>query len=461
MKSSPFKIVILLLIVVAALLPLQWMPGFNIGSFEAKPVGLLSDVLPSGMLPQSVLAAKGEAGNLPDAPAIKPAFRDSCPPGMVCIDDYADETQRGMRPFYEALAQRNEMQRPVRVAYFGDSFIEADILTSDLRDMLQQHYGGCGVGFLDMDPPYAANRASVRQKSGGWTSQCVLDKGHCNNSLLNVGQRYFLPHSTAWTEVKGINKPRLDTTEVHTIILRSNRPATIGMKLDDGPMLALSARGDGRVEAISHTGRSGSVKWQIPASSGMTCWGVAEEGRHGVVVDNFSLRGSSGLTLSTVPEKNLQELNEVRPYDLIVLGFGLNVANKKQTDYSGYTRQFRKVVENMKRCFPQAGILIVGVGDREDKLADGKLHTMPAILALQRYQQNLAADCHVAFWNLFQAMGGEGSIRRMAESKPAEAGKDYTHINARGGKRVAGILFKTLVYGQEQHERRKQYEAEP
>ena len=40
--------------------------------------------------------------------------------------------------------------RPVRIAYFGDSFIEADILTADLREMLQQKYGGCGVGFVDV-----------------------------------------------------------------------------------------------------------------------------------------------------------------------------------------------------------------------------------------------------------------------------------------------------------------------
>lgn len=451
---------VLLLVVVAVLLPLQWMPSFSIGTFEAKPVGLLSDVLPASMLPDEVLAAQGKPGNLPDAPKVKPAFQDSCPPGMVCIDDYADDTQRGMTPFYEALSQRNELQRPVRVAYFGDSFIEVDILTSDLRDLLQQKYGGSGVGFLDIDPPYATNRPTVRQTAGGWAAHCVLDKGRYDHSLLNVGQRYFLPQGTAWTEVRGVKQARLDTAEVHTIILRSAQPASIGLKLDDGPMMALQAKGGGQVEAVSYHRRAGRAKWQLTGGGGMTCWGVTEESTHGVVLDNFSLRGSSGTTLSEIPETTLRQLNDVRPYDLIVLGFGLNVANKKQTDYTNYVKKMATVVELMKRAFPQAGILIVGVGDREDKLSDGQLHTMPGIEALARYQQNMAADCHVAFWNLYQGMGGEGSIRRMAEAKPAEAGKDYTHINARGGRRVATILFKSIVYGQEQYERRKRYEAE-
>ena len=116
------------------------------------------------------------------------------------------------------------------------------------------------------------------------------------------------------------------------------------------------------------------------------------------------------------------------------------------------------VVEHLKQAFPQAGILVVGVGDREDRI-NGELRTLPGILALSRYQQNLAAECHVAFWNLYQGMGGEGSIRRMAEAKPAEAGKDYTHINLRGGERVAKALFKSMVYGYEQHQKRKAYEA--
>ena len=78
---------------------------------------------------------------------------------------------------------------------------------------------------------------------------------------------------------------------------------------------------------------------------------------------------------------------------------------------------------------------------------------MPGVKALVGYQQMMAAEEGVAFWNLYEAMGGEGAIRRMAEAKPAEAGRDYTHINRRGGKRLAGILFKTLVHGYSQSRR--------
>lgn len=38
------------------------------------------------------------------------------------------------------------------------------------------------------------------------------------------------------------------------------------------------------------------------------------------------------------------------------------------------------------------------------------------------------------------------------------ANYDYTHINFRGGKHLAKILFETLMYDKEQYEKRKAYE---
>lgn len=79
---------------------------------------------------------------------------------------------------------------------------------------------------------------------------------------------------------------------------------------------------------------------------------------------------------------------------------------------------------------------------------------------LIRYQQTIAAKAGVAFWNLYDAMGGEGSIRRMVQAKPAQANLDYTHINFHGGKVLAKQLYETLIYGKEQYDKRKAYENE-
>lgn len=68
------------------------------------------------------------------------------------------------------------------------------------------------------------------------------------------------------------------------------------------------------------------------------------------------------------------------------------------------------------------------------------------------YQRKMAADSKVAFWNLYQAMGGNGSMARMTEKKMANL--DYTHINFSGGRHLAKLLFDALMNGKENYDRR-------
>ena len=88
------------------------------------------------------------------------------------------------------------------------------------------------------------------------------------------------------------------------------------------------------------------------------------------------------------------------------------------------------------------------------------MKTMPGIKHLIRYQQYIAAKAGIAFWNLYEAMGGEGSIEKMVHATPPQANLDYTHINFKGGKHLAKILYETLLYDKEQYDKRRAYEQE-
>ena len=215
------------------------------------------------------------------------------------------------------------------------------------------------------------------------------------------------------------------------------------------------------IRSVSVEGNIHSVKWRVEHSGAHArCFAATMDPLHGVVVDNFSTRGSSGQQLANIPLGTLKDYHRLRTYDLIVLQYGLNVASAEVLKYDYYTTAMKKVIDHLKEAFPQTSILIVGVGDRENRSETGELRTMPGVKSLIRYQQKLAADTHVAFWNLFEAMGGEGSMVEMVNSKPSMANYDYTHINFRGGKHLADLLFKSLMYGKEQYEKRKAYEAE-
>lgn len=446
---------LLMLLVVGMLLAMHFLPRIELGSRVMRRVDLLSDVRPRVVEE----AVDDTAFLMPPKP--KPVFVDSCPQGKVCIEDYGDSTHRGMEPFYQALDEAGK--RVVRIAYFGDSFIEADILTADLREMLQQKYGGSGVGFVPVTSNVNGFRPTVKHSFSGWESHAAVDTIGFDASRQGLSGHYFLPRSSgAYVELRGQDKyaSRLDTCRRASVFFKSLSSGLLNVRQNGAVGQQLAMEPAGNIQALSVDGRIGSVRWTVEQADSAVFYGVSMDDVMGIGLDNFSLRGASGLSLRRIPLETLRDFDRCRHYDLIVLQYGLNVATERGRNYDHYAAGLREAIEHLKKAFPEAGLLIVGVGDRDYRTEEGELRTMPGIKNLVRYQQNLAADCGIAFWNLFEAMGGDLSMAKLVEAKPAKANLDYTHINFRGGKYLAGLLYEALVWGKEQYDKKRAYEME-
>lgn len=445
----------LTLCVLIALLGLHWLPTLNIDGHTMRRVDLLSDL----RYPETDPAAS-DSDSIPLPTVVKPAFVDTCRAGITCIEDYSDSTQRGMTPFYEALDRIPADDGMVRVAVFGDSFIEADIFTADLREMLQKKFGGYGVGFVTITSMTSGYRPTVKHSFGGWSSHSVMDSTYFDRSKQGLSGHYFVPRSGAYVELRGQKSyaSRLDTCQRASIFFCNRDTVRLAVRVNKEEPQTASFAPNGRLQKMDVTGRIGSVRWSVEKADSTLFYGLAMDGKKGIIVDNFSLRGSSGLTIRNIPQETMKSFNEQRPYDLIILEYGLNVATERGRNYEYYQKGLTTSIERLKACFPQAGILIISVGDRDYRTENGDLRTMPGVKNLIRYQQNTAAETGVAFWNMFEAMGGEGSMAKLVQMKPSMANYDYTHINFRGGKHLAGLLYEALMYGKEQHDRRRAYE---
>lgn len=444
----------LTLLVLFALLGMHWLPRITVSGHTMRRVDLLGDVrYPE---PEEVLS---DSDSIALPPIVKPVFLDTCRTGLTCIEDYGDSSRRGMAPFYEAL-DRIDSGGVVRVAVFGDSFIEADIFTADLREMLQKRFGGCGVGFVDITSITNGFRPTVRHAFGGWASHSVTDSIGFDGEKQGVAGRYFIPGKGAYVELRGQSKyaSLLDTCRKASVFFRNKGDVRLTVQVNKGEKRELTFSPSGRLRQESVGGRIGAVRWTVEEADSALFYGVAMDGDKGVILDNFSLRGSSGLSLRSIPLEALRQFNRLRPYDLIILEYGLNVATERGRNYDKYKKGLLTSIEHLKECFPQAGILLLSVGDRDYKDEDGELRTMPGVKNLVRYQQSIAAEGGIAFWNMFEAMGGDLSMLKLVNAKPPMANYDYTHINFRGGKHLAGLLYETLMYGKEQYDRRRAYE---
>ena len=272
----------------------------------------------------------------------------------------------------------------------------------------------------------------------------------------------LFPREGAYVELRGQSKyaPLLATCQQASIFFYNKDSVHLTARVNRGESKNYSLAPSGDLQKISVEGRIGSVRWTVDRADSTLFYGLAMDGKKGIILDNFSLRGSSGLSLRGIPQQMLRQFNEQRPYDLIILEYGLNVATERGRNYDNYQKGLLTSIEHLKNCFPQASLLLLSVGDRDYKTEDGELRTMPGVKNLIRYQQNIAAESGIAFWNMFEAMGGEGSMANLVHAKPSMANYDYTHINFRGGKHLAGLLYETLIYGKEQYDRRRAYEQE-
>ena len=430
------------LIVFAALLGLHWLPVITIDGHTMRRVDLLSDIRYPG-----TDTAVADSDSIPLPPVVKPVFVDTCRAGMTCIEDYSDSTHRGMAPFYEALdrvssaTSESSDDKLVRIAVFGDSFIEADIFTADLREMLQKRFGGCGVGFVTITSMTSGYRPTVRHMFGGWASHAVTDSVYFDRKKQGISGHYFVPRNGAYVELRGQSKyaSLLDTCQRASIFFYNRDSVHLSARVNKGDSRSYALPPSGGLQEVQVDGRIGSIRWTVDRADSTLFYGLAMDGKKGIILDNFSLRGSSGLSLRGIPQQMLKEFNRQRPYDLIILEYGLNVATERGRNYDNYQKGLLTAIDHLKTCFPQAGILLLSVGDRDYKNENGELRTMPGVKNLIRYQQNIAAESGIAFWNMFEAMGGEGSMAKLVHAKPSMANYDYTHINFRGAAcRCAG-----------------------
>ena len=168
-------------------------------------------------------------------------------------------------------------------------------------------------------------------------------------------------------------------------------------------------------------------------ASALTCYGISLDGKSGISLDNFSLRGHSGTGLRSVASDLNAAFCAARPYDLIILQYGLNIISPKQLDYTGYAKQMAGAIQHY---------LLLGVSDRGTK-QDGVVITMPAVRSLEQAQIRLAAAQGLAFWSTRSAVLQLGGIGQLAAK--GWASKDFTHLSHRGGAELARIFLDAFT----------------
>ena len=357
------------------------------------------------------------------------------------IEDFT-AGRTGLRRFFAALNNIDNLGRPVRIAFVGDSFIEGDILVADFRAKMQKHFGGRGVGFIPIKSTVAQYRPTIKQSADGWDAYSIIKNK--KRKYVISGLQFVPASDNASIRFQTVDMyPGLEEVSSLKFIYSKNDNNNTNILLrSDTDTAYYELPPTENVTQYEIKGHFTKGTMQLKNAQGLNAIGIALEDNYGVVVDNFSLRGNSGVIMSEIDGESCRELQQIRPYDLIVLQYGLNVASDSIREYGWYRNRMISVVEHIQSCFPGADILIMGVSDRSHRRG-GTYSTMPAVLSLLRAQRQTAKEAEVAFWSIFAAMGGQNSMVKYVNSNWAS--KDYTHLSFRGGREVANVLYDAII----------------
>ncbi len=365
--------------------------------------------------------------------------------GPVLFEDFSPDGH-SLQQFFKELDAIKRGEGKGRIAFFGDSFIEGDIFCADVRNSLQDMFGGNGVGFVPITSEVAQFRNTIGHTFTGFRSHSLVKKETQYEPYGAGGYCFTAGEDNHVTYVVNPKYKHLDLFRDIRLFYNSPENTTFNYSLNNSGIKEMKIAASDKLQQKEFKDvNATTVSFIFPVSDTIILYGVSFEDSAGIYIDNFGIRGNSGLGLSQISEAMNLQFNQLQNYQLIILQYGLNVIAPDSKDLSWYVDPMIDVVRRMKRCYPDASILLMSVSDRSTK-AGGEYRTMESVPLMVEAQREIARQSQVVFYNLYEAMGGENSMVAFVENDPPLANKDYTHLNFQGGRRVADIFVKSLMH---------------
>lgn len=345
----------------------------------------------------------------------------------VALDSTVD-SRYYLQAFYQSLAESGE--RVVRVLHYGDSQIEEDRITMEIRGKLQEQYGGNGVGLM----PLAQTIPSLTIKQHLYLNGRFVSP---SNSL----RRYMVYGPKAMQRNDGLYGVMGQVAVMNDSLVRGSETITAVCT----PLLPAARYNRWKIFADSSVHYSFSGDTAFLEGRGAV-YGLSQESKTGVIVDNIPMRGCLGLVFTKMDKEQLNTFYREQNVRLIIMQFGGNAIpfNEKPGTIAAIVKGLREQVQYIRECAPNASILFIGPSDMLTQ-TDGECQTYPMVPYMDKLLYKMAQEEHIAYFSLFKWMGGNGSMKRWQEV--GLAGSDGVHFHRVGARKAGNAIGDWLLEG--------------
>lgn len=352
--------------------------------------------------------------------------------------------------FYHRLDQLVETrERSVRILQLGDSHIAADYITKTARLRLQGEFGTGGRGFIH--PEQHASYGGRRLKRGAdWKRSRVVDPGQ-------EGQPFGFSGIAIEAVRRGdkVQYSLRDDSVVEVVYLARRGGGTAEVTVDGRSVGQIDARADRpetRGKRFSIPPRDSTLEkdarvFQIQATSpGLRIFGLSfVRKKAGIILDAVGPVGTDAYTYLAMEEDSFGQTVEFMDPDLVIIMLGGNDALRIRTgratlaDVRGH---FEALVDRVRASVPAADCMLWSPMDAGERVR-GEIVQRSYIEEVRQLQAEVARAKGCAYWDMYEAMGGRGSIQRWYEANIIN--KDLIHPRFKAGLLLGHLFASSLL----------------
>ncbi|MEO5789550.1 GDSL-type esterase/lipase family protein, partial [Gelidibacter sp.] len=186
-----------------------------------------------------------------------------------------------------------------------------------------------------------------------------------------------------------------------------------------------------------------NLKIEIESKISPDFYGLTLDGNSGVSLDNVAMRGSSGTIFAGTNSGNFEKMYQQLQPELLIFQYGGNSVPylKDSLAVKEYASYLKNHINWVKRKSSNANVIFIGPSDMTTN-ENGQMKTYPLLPYLNKILKQTCKDNDIAFWSMYDAMGGKNSMQHWVDQ--GLAANDYTHFSPSGTKIISELFFLAL-----------------
>ncbi len=338
----------------------------------------------------------------------------------------------------------------VSIMHIGGSHVQAGTLSHRIRTNILTSFSGItsdrgmifpySAGARCNNPAdYKVEKSNTLQLTRNVYKEPQKELGLCGIALTAYD-------STEWIKIT-LNEPRIDFGTTQITLLGYSETGDVAPYILFRGKECLPIRIDLRTRRyvfnFHTTVDSFTIVMPCKEEQSFTLTGVYLSNRKpGLTFTSIGVNGAATYDYQDKCPYFVKDLWLVKP-DLVLFGIGVNDASGKTFDTAAFRRNYLRIIDSIRTVNPQCAFIFITNNDTYKKVARRKYAVNTNALLAREVFYRLAKETDGAVWDLFDIMGGLGSMTKWRDAKLGNS--DRVHFTPDGYKLLGDLFFNAFI----------------